>query len=411
MNDEKPAEKSDKKLWLRKPALHIKRPAMDQARSMGAALLLLVSLSMGFLGGWLGASSRDHSNSLNNATTAQRQQIISSESQLINNIVKDVGPSVVSVNVTSQTVSQNNFFGFSQPVEEQSAGTGIIISEDGYVMTNRHVVPQGTTTVSVTLSDGTELNNVAVVGRTSDSDSLDIAFLKIKDKKGKTLVPAKLGDSGKVQVGDKVVAIGNALGQFQNTVTSGIISGFGRSVQAGDETGSETLQNLFQTDAAINRGNSGGPLVNLSGEVIGINTAVAGGSSENIGFAIPISDTQGLIKSVLEKGKLLRPYLGVRYVSLTDDYAYQFNLDVKRGAYILPGRNGQPSILPDSPAEKAGLQEKDIITKVDGIAVDENHSLTSLAGRKSVGDEVTLTVIRNGKEMTVKVRLEAAPNQ
>ncbi|HET7629758.1 MAG TPA: trypsin-like peptidase domain-containing protein, partial [Candidatus Saccharimonadales bacterium] len=301
-------------------------------------------------------------------------------------------------------MSQNSFFGFSQPVEEQSAGTGIIISDDGYVMTNRHVVPQGTTTVSVTLSDGTELNNVEVVGRTSDNDSLDIAFLKIKDKKGKTLVPAKMGDSGKVQVGDKVVAIGNALGQFQNTVTSGIISGFGRSVEAGDETGSETLQNLFQTDAAINRGNSGGPLVNLSGEVIGINTAVAGGSSENIGFAIPISDTQGLIKSVLEKGKLLRPYLGVRYVSLTDDYAYQFNLDVKRGAYIVPSRNGQPSILPGSPAEKAGLQEKDIITKVDGVNVDENHSLTSLAGRKSVGDEVTLTIIRGDKEMTVKVK-------
>src|SRR5207249_716858 len=156
--------------------------------------------------------------------------------------------------------------------------------------------------------DGTELKNVSVIGRTSDSDPLDIAFLKINDKKGKTLTPVKLGDSSKIQVGDKVLAIGNALGQFQNTVTQGIISGYGRSVQAGDSSqlglsnNTETLQNLFQTDAAINEGNSGGPLVNMSGEVIGINTAIAGGA-QNVGFSIPINDVQGLIKSVLNKGK------------------------------------------------------------------------------------------------------------
>src|SRR5699024_9928217 len=154
-----------------------------------------------------------------------------------------------------------------------------ILSSDGIIMTNRHVVPAGTTNVQVTLADGTTYKDVQVIGRTSDSNSLDVAFLKINNLNGKKLVPATLGDSSRVQVGDRVVAIGNALGQFQNTVTSGIISGYGRDVTAGDDTGgnglsdtssdSENLTDLFQTDAAINEGNSGGPLVNINGEVVG----------------------------------------------------------------------------------------------------------------------------------------------
>jgi len=377
-------------------------------RNAHVTLLLLSSLVMGFLGGWAGSESRDLSGT--NRTGTVNQQVVLNESQLISDIAKNVGPSVVSVNVVSQGVQRNSFFGFTEPYEQESAGTGVIISEDGYIVTNRHVIPDDATEVSVTLSDGTELDDVEVVGRTTANDPLDIAFLKIKDKKGKELKAAKIGDSGKIQVGDKVVAIGNALGQFQNTVTSGIISGFGRDLEAGDEEGVETLQNLIQTDASINQGNSGGPLVNINGEVIGINTAVAAGSAENIGFAIPISDVQGLIKSVLSKGKLERPYIGIRYVSLTDDYAYQYNLDVKRGAYIAPSRNGR-SIIENSPAEKAGLKEKDIITKIDGTEINEKNSLISLISRKQVGEEVTLTLIRDGEEMTVKVRLEAVPNQ
>jgi serine protease Do len=288
-------------------------------------ILILLCLVAGFFGGMLGSSGIRQKD---NTTNVQRQ-IISNESQLINQIVKDVGPSVVSVNVTSAS-GRSSFFGQNQA--QQSAGTGVILNSEGVIITNRHVVPAETSSVSVTLSDGTTLDDVDVIGRTNDSDSLDVAFLKVNDAKGKTLQPAKLADSSKVQVGDKVVAIGNALGQFQNTVTSGIISGYGRSVDAGDESGmtSETLQNLFQTDASINPGNSGGPLVNMNSEVIAINTAVAG-NAENIGFAIPINDIQGLINSVLKDGKLVRPYLGVRYISLTDDIAYQYNLSVKRG--------------------------------------------------------------------------------
>ena len=381
----------------------IKRKLANNQKVAMASLMLLFSLGAGFAGGYVGSNSNN--NSGGRSADVQRQ-IISNESELISQIARDVGPSVVSVNVESQ-VTRQTFFG-DQAVRQQGAGTGFIISAEGIVITNRHVVPKGTTTVSLTLSDGTELDNVEVIGRTNENDSLDVAFLKIKDKKGKDLVPVKLGDSAKAQVGDKAIAIGNALGQFQNTVTTGVISGYGRSIEAGDQTSSETLQNLFQTDAAINQGNSGGPLVNINGEVIGVNTAVAGGSAQNIGFAIPINDIQGLIKSVLKNGKLERPYLGVRYVTLTDDYAYQFNLNTKRGAYIAPTQ-GQPSILPGSPAEKAGLKEKDIITKVNNDTIDEKNSLVSVLGRYPVGEKVKLTVMRDNKEIQVDVTLEAAP--
>ncbi len=375
-------------------------------KSAHLALLVLVCATAGFGGGYLGANSLDQADSGGSVIREADQQQAKNESQLISAIAKKAGPSVVSVNVTSKVASSR-----IGAYEQESAGTGIIISEDGYVVTNRHVVPAGTTKVSVTLSDGTELNSVSVVGRTVDTDSLDIAFLKIDDTKGQKLQPASLGDSSVVQVGDKVVAIGNALGQFQNTVTDGIISGFGRDLEAGDESGDnvESLQNLFQTDAAINQGNSGGPLLNINGEVIGINTAVAGGTAQNIGFSIPINDVRGLIKSVLKNGVLERPYLGVHYVELTDDYAYQHNLTIKRGAYILPSEDGSASVIAGSPADQAGLKEKDVITKVDGKAIDASNSLTSLVGQKSVGDKVKLVVVRDGKEIIVDVTLQAMP--
>lgn len=379
------------------------RSTPAHSRVMVAALLFISSICAGFVGGYFGGQ-QTNLQGVQNAS----QQTVNNESQLITKIAEEVGQSVVSIDVSRQATRQT-VFGMPRSVTEQSAGTGIIINTDGIIITNRHVIPAGTPTVSVTLSDGTELTDVEVIGRTNDNDSLDVAFLKIKDKKGKDLKAAKLGDSSKVLVGDKVIAIGNALGQFQNTVTSGIISGYGRSVEAGDEESSETLQNLFQTDTAINQGNSGGPLVNIDGEVIGLNTAVAGGSAQNIGFAIPISDVQGLIKSVLKDGKLLRPYLGVRYVNLTDDYAFQFNLQTKRGAYIVPSPAGQVSVIAGSPAQKAGLKEKDIITKVNDQDINERNSLISVLGKFSVGEKVSLTVLRDGKDQKIDVVLESAP--
>ncbi len=365
---------------------------------------LVVVFGVAFGGGWLGAKNYNNNNQLSNAAKAQ---FVSGEGNLISQIAKDVGPGVVSVDVTSQA-SGVDFFGFETNQEQQSAGTGFIINKEGVILTNRHVIPDGTTSARVTLSDGKKFD-VDVLGKTNASSSLDVAFLKIKDLGDYKLSPVTLGDSSKMQVGYKVVAIGNALGQFQNTVTSGIISGYGRDLDASDgQGGGESLSDLFQTDAAINQGNSGGPLVNMSGEVIGINTAIAG-DAQNIGFAIPIDDVKGLIEGVLTTGKLQQPYLGVRYVSLTDDYAYEYNLDTKRGAYIVPGSPGQDSILTDSPADKAGLQEKDVITKVDGQSVDENTSLTSLLAKHKVGDSVKLTVVRGDKTITLKATLEAAP--
>jgi serine protease Do len=367
-------------------------------RFVGVAILIITSLSAGFAGGYFGAQS-------NYGSGGAGQQVIEEESELITDIARQVGPSVVSVNVTSPSV-EDSLFG-PMAGESESAGTGFIIdAREGIIVTNRHVVPRDISDLSITLSDGTELEDVEVLGRTSPADPLDVAFLKINDKEGQRLRAVTLGKSSDVSVGDKVIAIGNALGQFQNTVTYGIISGYGRSVVAADASGSETLQNLFQTDAAINQGNSGGPLVNFNGEVIGINTAVAGGTAQNIGFAIPIDDAKGLIESVLEDGKLERPYLGVRYVSVTDDFAAENDLEVKRGAYIVPSSDGEQSIVPGSPAAQAGLKEEDIIIKVDNETVSQESSLTSLIGSKSVGDQVTLTVIRDNKEMTVDVTLE-----
>jgi serine protease Do len=383
-----------------RPAKPVLGPDHPKVRFLAMALLLIVSLGSGFLGGWL--AGRDNGGA---STSVETQQVIlKSQGELIGQIARDVGKSVVSIETTALTA------GFFGPSESQGAGTGIILTDDGLIITNRHVVPTGTTEVNVVLSDGTEFSGVSVVGRTSSNDSLDIAFLKIKDTKGKELVPAKIGDSAKMRVGDSVVAIGNALGQFQNTVTSGIISGYGRNIQAADGQGSENLENLFQTDAAINPGNSGGPLVNLEGAVIGINTAVAAGNAENVGFAIPINDVAGLIDSVKVAGKLQRPYLGVMYIPITNDIAEQYGLSVKRGAYIAPpGILGADPLVSGGPAEKAGLRAGDIITKINNRPVDQTNSLSSLINKHKVGDKVTLTVLRDGEERKIEVALGAAP--
>lgn len=392
-------------------------PAPARRGRIGAALIaigLVVSLGAGFLGGYMGASAKANA-PITSESISKQKQIVASEGQLISSIAKSVGPSVVSINVVTQSAPTSDLFGFTQPGQEvAAAGTGIVISSEGVIMTNRHVVPDGVTNVSVTLADGTKLTDVKVLGRTSANDSLDIAFLKINNLEGHKLTPAEIGDSSKVQIGDTVVAIGNALGQFDNTVTSGIISGHGRSVVASEDGGSaadaESLDDLFQTDAAINQGNSGGPLVNADSQVIGINTAVSG-EGQNIGFAIPINDVNGLIKQVLSTGTFQRPYLGVRYIRLTADAAKQYKLDVTQGAYVAPATDpSNPAVLPNSPAADAGIQEGDIITAIDGTKLDENNSLTSLVGQHSVGDTIKLTVLRGGKTLTLSVKLAAMPS-
>jgi len=387
----------------KKPAVNNKSKSKDNSTDLYKNLLLgLLAITAGFFGGWFGGQQQ----TTQSQTTVQRE-IVEGESNLINTIVQDVDPSVVSVNVTSTSV-QEDFFGRIGERERQSAGTGFVISEDGIIITNRHVIPEGTTEVTVTFSNGQEAE-ADVVGRTNQSDPLDVGFLKLKDPDAYEFVVATLGDSDEVQVGDRAVAIGNALGEFQNTVTSGIISGFGRDIEAFDGGGVETLQNLFQTDAAINSGNSGGPLVNSASQVIGINVATA--SAENISFAIPINDAKGLIDIVLERGKLERPYLGVRYVPLDEDVARQLGIDRNQGAYIPLDNAQRPAILPDSPADKAGLQQEDIIIAIDGEELTQEKGLVSILGKRRVDDTVTLTILRGEEELRIDVTLEAAPDQ
>ncbi|HEX6462110.1 MAG TPA: trypsin-like peptidase domain-containing protein [Candidatus Saccharimonadales bacterium] len=363
-------------------------------RRWQALSLIFLCFIAGALGSMIVVFSQ--SDVRNTVNTSNTRQVVSSEGELVTQIASEVGKSTVSI--TTETVSDDTFFGRS--ATEEGAGTGFIVSKDGYVMTNRHVVPAGVTGVTVVLSDGTEYNNVKVVGRDTVND---VAFLKINNVNN--LPAVTIGDSSKMKVGQRVIAIGNALGQFQNSVTTGIISGLGRPIVAGDESGqgAEQLENLFQTDAAINPGNSGGPLVNVNGEVIGINVAVAQ-DAQGIGFAIPINDVKGLIKSVTEQGKLIRPYLGIRYRTLTPDIAKQLHTNVTQGAYIT--RDG---IAGGSPAEKAGLKSGDIITKVNDQLIDKEHSFGSVISQFAVGDTIKVTFQRDGKEQTVNATLGAVP--
>lgn len=320
-------------------------------------------------------------------------KIVTQSEQDISSVAAKVSPSVVSILTTSQTNSP--YYGAT---EQDGAGTGIIIGKDGYVMTNKHVI-DGASTVGVVLADGTAYDKVQVVG----TDSLnDIAFLKIPNVSN--LPVAELGDSTSIRVGQSVIAIGNSLGQYQNTVTSGIISGTGRPISAQGETGSavENLTDLIQTDAAINPGNSGGPLLNLKGQVIGINTAVAQ-DAQGIGFSIPIGSAKGLIKGVLAGDGVKRSYLGVNYIPITADVAKHYNLAVKQGAYVYKGTG--TAVVAGSPAAAAGVKDKDIITKVGDIPVGDRGSVASLVGEYAPGDTVELTILRGGQTLTLKVTL------
>jgi serine protease Do len=379
-------------------------------RFLGVALLLIVGMSAGFLGGKLSGIG-----DVNTVQNIQKGEVVlKSQGQLISSIANDVSASVVSVNVqgTPSVSEDTGVFGMQLPAQTQeSAGTGIILTKSGLIMTNRHVVPDGTTSVSITLANGTTYNNVTILGRTAPSDPLDVAFLKINNTNGQQLVPATLGNSSQMEVGDPVIAIGNALGQYQNTVTSGIISGEHRSVQASDSSGedSENLQDLLQTDASINEGNSGGPLVNLEGQVIGMDTAIAG-DAEGIGFAIPMNDLIGTINNVEATGKLSRPYLGTLYVPVTTSIAQQYKLSVNQGAYIPPSNVvGQASIVNGGPADKAGIKEGDVITKVNNSDVTTQNSLSTLIGQYEPGDKIKITLIRGSKQLVISVKLGTAP--
>ena len=312
----------------------------------------------------------------------------------IADIVNRVSPGVVSI-VTEST--STNLYGYT--TSSSAAGTGMVVTTDGYILTNKHVV-DGAKKIQVVMNDGTTYSNVTLVG----TDPLnDVAFIKINE--ASNLQPVTLGDSKTLQAGQQVVAIGNALGQYQNTVTEGIISGTGRSLIATDSSNYanyERLSDMIQTDASINSGNSGGPLINAGGQVIGINTAVYS-DGNGIGFAIPISGVKGMLKSIIEKGTAERAFIGVSYVNITPSVQKQYNLPVSEGAYIA----GDSAIISGSPAEKAGLKSGDIITAVNNIKIGSAGSLSTLVGEHAAGEELELTILRDGKEQKTKLTTTA----
>lgn len=314
----------------------------------------------------------------------------------ISEIANSVSKSVVSI-ITNTSTTGSFFTG----QVSQAAGTGFIISSDGYIATNKHVVANATK-IGVILDDGSTYEDVELIG----TDPInDFAIIKIKDIKD--LTPIKIGDSKTTNIGQQVVAIGNALGTYQNSVTSGIISGKGRSLTASDSsrTTYETLSDMIQTDAAINGGNSGGPLVNAAGEVIGINTAYAS-QGNNVGFAIPINSVKGIMAGVLKDGKFERAVLGVRYQTITPLIAKEKKLDVTAGAYV-KGSNNASAVIKGSAGDKAGIKDGDIITAVNGTKIGTAGSLGSLIGEYAVGDTVKLEVYRDKKYVQLDVKLEA----
>lgn len=369
---------------------------------------------------------RDEEESVQKEDIPLYKPVIDYESAVVS-AVKKASPAVVSITISKNVPiiescpGQSPFsnlppefqqffggdFGFSVPcqkgteLKEVGGGSGFIVTSDGLIVTNKHVVSDKEASYTVFTMDGKKYDaKVLAVDFTQD-----LAVLKISANNLTTVI---LGDSSAIELGQTAIAIGNALAEFRNTVSVGVISGLARNITATDLRSSEVLNGVIQTDAAINPGNSGGPLLNLRGEVIGINTAVAN-NAQNIGFAIPINQAKRAINSVKTSGEIQTAYLGVRSISITADFAKKQNLPVEYGALIRGSEEG-PAIQPNSPAEKAGVQAEDIILEIDGKKIDKSVSLVSIISQYSVGDTVSLKINRGGKEILIKVVLGKRPN-
>ena len=378
---------------------------------MRRLILLLIVLVL-FI---LGYSDKENKFNLNISNKTEDGKVeedrvrIQSEESVVIDTVKKVGPSVVTISrdLPPQTNTYDlglfSVFGFDVPEstdpEPQSIGSGFIVSADGLIVTNKHVVSDTSAKYEV-VTNNNKRYDVTQVYR----DPLnDISILKIDPKKnpGQVLKPVILGSSSNLQVGQFVIAIGTALGEFPNTVTTGVISGLGRGITAGDYFDAEELDNVIQTDAAINPGNSGGPLLNSSSEVIGVNTAVAAGG-QNIGFALPIDTIKTSLDNFNKTGQFNRAFLGVSYRVIDEEIAKEN--DVVTGAYI-------QSVVSGSPAEKAGLTQGDIVTKIDGKPLSDKFQISNAVSGKKVGDSITLEIWKDGQIRSVNATLELTPSQ
>ncbi len=328
-----------------------------------------------------------------------------SQEDAIIQAVKEVQDSVVSIVITEHV--ELYYFTPFEDVElerrieqrEVGGGTGFIIGQDGLVLTNKHVVLRDDVDYSVLMNDG-RVFPAQVLAR---DPAQDLAVIEI-EQEGEDFPTVELGDSDSLRTGQTVIAIGNVLGEFQNSVSVGVISGLGRSIVASGVGLVQVLEDVIQTDAAINQGNSGGPLLNLKGEVIGINTAMVVGG-ENIGFAIPINKAKKGIEQVKTLGRIVYPFLGVRYVLINERVQAENDLPVDYGVLIIQGGPDEPAIFPGSAAQDAGLQEGDIILEFEGEKITFENNLARIIVRYSPGDSVTLKVLRNGQEMSIDVVL------
>lgn len=333
---------------------------------------------------------------------SERLKVVEEEN-VITDVVERVSPSVVTVGI-SQTRRAGDIFQFnpfdpSTPQDspsgrsstiEQDIGSGFVISSDGLIVTNKHVVSVPNAKYRVITKDDKSYDVIKIY---RDPDS-DLAIVKIN---ATGLTPIEMGDSEKIKVGQKAIAIGTALGEFRNTVTVGVISGVGRGITAGSpfESSAEKLDNVIQTDAAINPGNSGGPLLNSSGQVIGVNTAVSS-QGQGIGFALPINVVKEAVNNFNTTGQFNRPFMGVEYRMISRQMAV-LN-EIPEGAYIM-------TVVEGSPAGKAGVHAEDIITKINGDKLTTNNDLAKVIGKKKAGDVVTLVIWRDSKELTITVTL------
>lgn len=352
-----------------------------------------------------------------NLSSGEYQPKTLQESEVIK-IVKETAPSVISI-VISKNVPvfeeyYEEFFGFEIPQFRQKGtekkevgwGTGFLVSADGLALTNKHVVSDSSASYTAITNDGKKYE-IEVLARDNFND---LAIIKLK---GEGFRPVKLGDSSKLMVGQTVIAIGNALGEFKNTVSVGVVSGLGRTITAGGGGEYEILENVIQTDAAINQGNSGGPLLNLDGEVIGINTAMAFGA-ENIGFALPINIAKEALEKFQKTGKIYYAYLGVWYWTITEQLQKERNLPSSYGAWVTSwskddlGRwykRNEPAVIKGSPADRAGIKEGDIILEFDGQKITQENPLYKIIKKYNPSDEVVLKILRGQKELEIKVVL------
>ena len=382
-----------------------------QKKVSNPALILLVSLLAGLLGGALMMWVLMSYGSL--SFTGNTTVIEYGENSYVD-AWETAAPAVVSVVAMKDLSSyydQFSFNGFPNTstgtgeLEEVSSGTAFIITADGLAVTNKHVVEDTTAEYVVILSDGTELDATVL-----DRDTLnDIALMQLSgdDDVIGDLPTLEFADSDDISVGQSVLAIGNALGEYSNTTTAGIISATGRAIlAAGTYGGTESLVDLILTDAAINPGNSGGPLVNMSGEVVGMNTAVDT-SAEGIGFAIPANDIAMVVSSYQEFGEIIRPFVGVRYVMLNAGMVKRLQLPIDAGAFITGDKQaGVSAIIEGGPADKAGLTGGDVIISLGGQELNENYTLSNAIAGYYVGETVVLEVWREGEILTVDLTLE-----